>query len=339
MKNSNVIGIAVSALSIFIIGGSIYYYNDSVSKSNEKLQQTTVTTTLTTTTEKKLVLNKENVKISNEVKDEKTVVITIENIADRTLTDVVVEVNYKDGKIAEVLIPTLNKGDKKKLELPLDNKLNSASIKDNPALTGDFRMMEKAEFSVMDSKVEVIVSTLKAQEKSFYIDKIKSSSLEQSIKDELIKKVEASNDIYEIEKLLKENKIIEEITLSNEHVVFKDGESTYKVESINNTATTITTTTSTTSATSRSSQRTEQVVTTIYTAPAVNTPVANNVNVAPRPITPRQANSSGNSVANNTNTQPQVNATTVSANVTESPAPSGVVNSQTPQELPKSGDQ
>ncbi|MDO4814529.1 MAG: hypothetical protein Q3988_05470 [Gemella sp.] len=261
MGKGNILGIAVSALSVLVIGGSVYYYNANVSKSSEKIQQTTVTTT-TVTTEKKLVLNKENVKISTEVKDEKTAVVTIENIADRNLVDVVVEGTFKEGKIAEVLIPTLNKGDKKKIELPLDNKLNAVSIKENPELTGNFRMVERAEFTVAENKGEILVSTLKAQEKSFYIEKIKSSTLEQSTKDDLIKKVEKSNDIFEIEKLLKENKIIEELALSSEHVVFKDGESEMKLESnsVNEETTTSTTTQSTSSSTSSVSAMTTGVI-------------------------------------------------------------------------------
>lgn len=230
MSKSNKLGIAISLLSVLVIGGSVYYYNDSISKSNEKISQTVVTTTTQTTTEKKLKLNKENIKITSEVKDGKTAIISLENIAERNLTEVVVETNYDGNKVAEILIPTFEKGTKKTIELSLDNKLDTASLKDNLELTSGFRMIERLEFANGNIKGEVLVSSLKSQEKSFYIEKIKESSLEQSKKDELIKRIEEAKDIVEIESLLKEHKIISELTLSKDHVIFKDGETDLKVE-------------------------------------------------------------------------------------------------------------
>lgn len=241
MGKSTKLGIAVSLLSVLVIGGSVYYYNDSLSKSNEKIQQTTVTTTVTTTTETKLKQNKENVKITTEIKDEKFVIVTIENIANRHLTDVVVESTYKGLKNAEILITNFDKGAKKKIEIPLENKLNTASIKENEELSKGFRMLERAEFSVGENKGEVIVSTLKSQTKEFYIEKVKISTLEQTQKDELIKKIETAKTIEEIEKLLKDNKVINEVKLSTEHVTFKEGESELKIETISISETTTST--------------------------------------------------------------------------------------------------
>lgn len=235
MSKSNKLGITISVMSVLVIGGAIYYYNANTSKSNEKISQTqsTVieTTTAVTTTKNELKLNEKNVKISTEIKDENTAIVSLENLAERNLTELIVEVSYKENKIAEVLIPILEKGAIKKMEVPLGNKLESLTIKNVPELTSNFRMIESVEFLVGDNKGEVLVSSLKAQEKEFYIEKVEMSSLEQSLKDELIKKIESAKTIEEIEKLLKENKIIEEINLSSDHIVFKDGEEELKVES------------------------------------------------------------------------------------------------------------
>lgn len=273
MGKGNKIGIAISALSVLVIGGSVYYYNANVSKSSERVQQTTITTITTSasTTEMGIVLNKENVKISTEIKDQKTAVVTLENISERNLTDVIVEGNYRDSKIAGVVIPTLTKGEIKKLEFPLDNKLNSPSIKEDSELIGNFRMIEKSEFSFEGSKGEILVSSLKAQEKSFYIEKIKESSLEQSLKDDLIKKVEAAGNVEEIEKLLKENKIIEELQLGSDYIVFKEGEKELKIEStaVSDSTTTVVSTQSTTTTNSSSSVTTATVGTIATTRQAI----------------------------------------------------------------------
>lgn len=260
MGKSNRLGIAISAVSILIIGGSVYY-NSNISKSTGKPQQTTVTTTTIATTEQKIVLNKENVKISTEISDEQILFITLENVSDRGLTDIVVEASYREGKIAEILIPTLNKGDKKKIEVSLDNKLDSQSIKEIPEMTAGFRLIESVEFTSANGKGEVLVSSIRAQEKSYYIEKIKSSTLEQTLKDKLIKEIEAATNLEEIEKLLKENNIIDEVKLSSEHVAFKDGQSELKVEDAEVNENTTSVVVSTNSVTTVNSQPTAQTTT------------------------------------------------------------------------------
>lgn len=227
---SNKLGVAISALSVLVIGGSVYYYNDSIARKGEELQKNTVTTTTTTAIEDKLKQSKENIKISTEIREDKIAIITLENISDRNLSDVVVEANFKNSKITEILIPNVEKGAKKKIEVPLENKINAASIKENEVLSSGFRMLEKYEFSVGDSKGEIVVSTLKSQNKEFYIEKVKTSNLEGNQKDELVEKIESAKSIEDIEKLLKENKIIDEIKLSDEHVTFKEGETELKIE-------------------------------------------------------------------------------------------------------------
>lgn len=321
MKKSNKLSIFISTLSILVIGGSVYYYNDALSKKKTQIEQellTTTTTASTTVTEAKLNMSEKNVKISTEVKEDKIVVINLENISGRSLTDIVLEADYKGTKLTEVFIANLEKGSKKKIEVPLEKQLLSNSIKNNETIINEYRLLETAEFKVGESVGNILVTSIKSQTKEFYKEKVLASTLEQSIKDELVKKIESLNDVFEIEKLLKENKIIPELRLSDDHLIFKDGESELKIESTTETTTTSNSSESTT-VTVVGGVTSVQNTSTIYgVIPYNNTPSSNrNAGLSPN----QGVNAAGqNNLANQQG----------AGNVV---APSGA-NNETPAEVP-----
>lgn len=234
MKKSNKFAVFISVLSVVVIGGSLYYYNDALSKRKSQIEQemaTTTTTEITTTTEAKYNISEKNINITTEVKDNKFLVIELENISGRKLSDIVLEADFKQQKITEIFIDSMEKDSKKKIEVPLDNKVTSLSIKNNETITNEFRLTETKEFRVGEDLGNIYVTSIKSQTKEFYKEKISASALEPSLKEEIIKKIDSTNDVSEIEQLFKENKLFPELKLSDDHVSFKPGESELKVES------------------------------------------------------------------------------------------------------------
>lgn len=213
MEFGNKLAVFVSALSIVTIVGSFYYYNEIHSKP--------VTTQVSVKKEKKEEkLSEKNVKLTTSIKDNKYLVVVLENISKKDLYDVVVEINFKGTKLGEIYIDNFVKDGKKEIEIDFTKKSNTTSIKDNDTLKVFYRLLEKFDFSIGEDKGEVLVSSLKDIKKEDYEKLVNESNLEQNKKEDILAKLKSLTDRNAIEKLLEENKVFIEIKLSEDTVKF-----------------------------------------------------------------------------------------------------------------------
>ncbi|MBF0713878.1 hypothetical protein HZY83_04180 [Gemella sp. GH3] len=216
MNNINKIGIGVSLLSLTIIAGSLYYHNDKLSKASDNIVKNNYST------KEVVVENKKNIEISTEVNNN-TLILKLKNISSRELADVVLEVGVKDSKVSEVYIEKFAANTEKTIEISLNKKTTSQSIRNNDTIVNDYRLMEEKEFTYNNEKGYVLVTSIKEQKVDYYKDKINSSSLSQEEKDQLLSSIDKENNIYNIEKLI-EGKLIPLLRLSLDAITFPANE-------------------------------------------------------------------------------------------------------------------
>lgn len=217
------VAIASSVLSVVVIAGSLYYYDVTYSKKdNVKIEKKVIKK------EEVEVINTNNISIVNEIKDGK-LVITLENISKRDLTDVVVEAEYTNKKMAEIFIDKISKDGKKIIEIPLEKTTESASIKNNKTINNDLRLIEEKEFKNGESSGKVYVSSIKLQSKDGYKKIVSNSTLQENEKNELLNKIN-ENNVSDIEKIFEEKGILSKLELSEDVVLFNSSEDRLVIE-------------------------------------------------------------------------------------------------------------
>lgn len=217
------VAIASSVLSVVVIAGSLYYYDVTYSKKdNVKIEKKVIKK------EEVEVINTNNISIVNEIKDGK-LVITLENISKRDLTDVVVEAEYTNKKMAEIFIDKLAKDAKKTIEIPLEKVSESASIKNNKTINNELRLLEEKEFKNGEVVGKVYVSSIKLQSKDGYKQIVSNSTLQENEKNELLNKIN-ENNVSDIEKIFEEKGILPKLELSEDVVLFNSSEDRLVIE-------------------------------------------------------------------------------------------------------------
>lgn len=216
MNTVNKIGIGVSVLSLAVIAGSLYYNNEQLLKASNNI------VVRNNTAKETDVESKKNIDIKTEIINNK-LVVTIKNVSNRELIDVVLESGVKDSKLAEVYLEKFASNAEKIIEIPLDRNLSSQSIRNNNTVVNEYRLVEEAEFTYNSNKGYVLVTSLKEQKIDYYRDKINSSNLTQSEKDQLLTSIAKNNNINNVEKLL-EGKVIPLLNLSPDVTVFSSDE-------------------------------------------------------------------------------------------------------------------
>lgn len=222
MNLLNKVGISVSVLSLLVIGGSLYYYNETLSENSQAVVETQK--------EKKIEykVDTNNIKVDTTV-EENILVITLENVANRELNDVVLEVVFKGVKITDIYLEKFAVG-KKTIKVPLSNISNVPLIKDNDTIVNDFRLSEEYKFKVGEDEGYILVTSFKKESKDFYKEKIKNSDISDENKNKVIKALDSDIEYEKLESYLKKSGIIKPLSLSEEIVKFNSDEDNFVIE-------------------------------------------------------------------------------------------------------------
>lgn len=225
MKIGNKLSIFILVLSLISIIGSIYYYNETY--SNNK----TYVVKKDKKKEVKEEFSKKNIEFNTELKEDKYLVIDIKNISGKELIDVLFEVEYNGVKLSDFYIQNLKKDGSKTVEMDINKKSIQESILKVYDLKKDYISIDEFEFEHNGLKGKVFATSFKNMEFDEYKKLVNDSSIESSLKENIIKQISEFKDRAKIDELLLEKNIYNKV-LVNETTIKLSEESKTVIENL-----------------------------------------------------------------------------------------------------------
>lgn len=216
MKIGNKLSIFILVLSLVFIIGSIYYYNETYSNNNTHVVKKDKKK------EVKEEFSKQNIEFNTELKEDKYLIVSIKNISGKELIDVLFEIEYNGVKLSDLYIQNFKKDGSKTVEIDINKKSIQESILKIYDLKKDYISIDEFEFQHNGLKGKVLAASFKNMEFDEYKKIINDSSIEFTLKENVIKQISEFKDRGKIDEILLEKNIYSKVSINENTIKFSE---------------------------------------------------------------------------------------------------------------------
>lgn len=216
MKIGNKLSIVILVLSLVSIIGSIYYYNETYSNNNTHVVKKDKKK------EVKEEFSKQNIEFNTELKEDKYLIVSIKNISGKELIDVLFEIEYNGVKLSDFYIQNFKKDGSKTVEIDINKKSIQESILKIYDLKKDYIYIDEFEFQYNGVKGKVLATSFKNMEFDEYKKIVNDSSIDSTLKENIIKQISEFKDRGKIDEILLEKNIYSKVSINENTIKFSE---------------------------------------------------------------------------------------------------------------------